>query len=272
MRRRTLCEETGCHRRADYRCSYRLRGARRGAVCARGICEAHAHAPTDPEAASDRLCPVHGKIDVEEDEAFYRDHVQPLAGICWRFGYEEGAVDWDGLPPRIQQLMEGYPVKAIAISQPRATLLALGLAQYIPGRKEADYRGRTAIYATDELDEELAKAFHAKGLIPAPGDLPLQRVIGEVQVVAAEPATVNPDSVIVGATRISEHARACGGWANGQLALRCMFANAYPEPIKLKASPPEDGALWDWDKPEGDPVKKPKKAKRPKKGKEPDRG
>lgn len=156
-------------------------------------------------------------------------------------------------------------MKALSLTQPWATLVALGEKRIETRSWRTDYRGPLAIHAAKGLPKEakvlfLCVPFHElltrhdhtishMLMAPPPGvvphDLPLGAVIATCTLLDCVRVTPTDEARRAYAEHAAPHEKALGDYAVGRYMWLLGDVQRLPEPIPARGSL----GLWDWDAP-----------------------
>jgi hypothetical protein len=142
--------------------------------------------------------------------------------------------------------MLSEPVKTITLTQPWATLVAIGAKRFETRSWQTRYRGPLAIHAAkgygskEEFVWTCRQPLFARALVAAGFKTPAALPLGAVVATCELHAVYRVEEVRDG---LSEEERAFGGYEDGRYAWMLREVRALPAPI------PANGALslWQWD-------------------------
>lgn len=137
-------------------------------------------------------------------------------------------------------------MKAITLTQPWATLVAIGAKRLETRSWRTSYRGPLAIHAAkgfgsrEEFVAMCRQPLFARALVAAgfqtPASLPLGAVVATCQLVNVHRTEEIRDS-------LGEQERAFGGYDDGRFAWELEEVRALPVPIAARGAQ----QLWEWD-------------------------
>ena len=145
-------------------------------------------------------------------------------------------------------------MKALSLTQPWATLVAIGAKRYETRSWFTSYRGQIAIHASKGFpawaketlrEEPFRSVLYANGAAAA--WLPLGHVIAICDVTACIPTNARASRQSLANIGLTEQEFAFGDYSEGRYAWRLENVRRLPEPIPAKGAL----GLWDWTPPEG---------------------
>lgn len=134
-------------------------------------------------------------------------------------------------------------MKTLSLTQPWATLVAIGAKHFETRSWSTSYRGPIAIHASKRFprdaiaicfEQPFGKVLHASGIV-TPSELPLGAVIA-----IAELVDIQPTARILGI--LSDQEDAFGDYSPGRYAWHLTNVRKLPEPVPARGSL----GLWDW--------------------------
>ncbi len=128
-------------------------------------------------------------------------------------------------------------MKALSLTQPWATAVAIGLKQWETRGWATRYRGPLAIHAAKNFPrwaKEFAQAEYTLGRLPSP--LPRGAIIATCELVGCRPTfEIEPE--------ISAIEKLYGDYGEGRFAFHLVNVKLLPKPIPARGSL----GLWEWD-------------------------